>query len=658
MPPPAPPPPSPEFPAPAAPGLPPPPLPALPPFLASVIHDLGDDVVDPTLGAGFDGLVERPVRLHAAPSANWSTVTLVKAEGPMRHTRAPRPAFYDEAALGVTAVRIPRDSLPDAPAGTDLLSRLRMVHRRLVPGFAQRPVDATWQRLDGRTAVLDRLANTDGGRICGFSLAAPVDDGGLLAVGWCPPDRSEALQKVALPLAGLLRTDGDSLSWARLPLWSVREQLQISTSSVVATVELEPLVPGHTLVEWSETMYRRAPFLRDMKPLGDRPVTVPGVDEAWMRRFDWQPSGRGRTLTTVVVGTTAGEGFSFVVEVPFAGEHVLLDPDEILAMVSVRPPAPPRPLPAPPPLDLPPPPPPRPVTTVPPPWQDPYGSGSSSWPSSLPSSVPPLPSAPQRAIGPRDRYLDAAVDRLLVAAVDASDGARITGPQQQPAWASEKAAVEAALQAILGRAWGPPLPWHGRPDVEALVWARVERWRGSAELLLGSSIWGRAADLPTQLWLTASRVSDLAVESRQDRTIEHGGLAEAMQRVRRVLEEPDAAWDDSLFTVQAGRTPRYRFRAFFDPGSGHLLWAASTDAHARWDYPVDHYDLPVPLRVAHWVQSLLDRHDAHNPHLSRDRRPFTLPEWQAFTAEYAACVDELRRALGPAYVVDDEARLR
>src|SRR5215208_2392613 len=199
----------PEFPAPAAPGLPPPPLPSLPPFFGSVITDLGDDVVDPALSEGFDGLVERPARLHALPSDEWSTVILLKAEGPMRHTRSPRPAFWDEAALGVTVVRIPADSLPDAPAGTDLLSRLRMVHRKLVPSFAHRPVDATWQRLDGRTAVLDRLANTDGGRVCGFSLAAAMDDGGLLAVGWCPPDRSEALQKVALPLAGLVRTDGD-----------------------------------------------------------------------------------------------------------------------------------------------------------------------------------------------------------------------------------------------------------------------------------------------------------------------------------------------------------------------------------------------------------------------------------------------------------------
>ena len=699
MPPPGPPPPPPEFPAAAAPGLPPPPLPPLPPFFASRITDLGDDVVDPALEKRFDGLVERPVRLSADPSPDWSTVTLVRAEGPMRHTRGPRFAFWDEGALGVTVARIPGPSLPDAPPGTDLLSRLRMVHRKLIPGFAQRPVDATWQRLDGRTAVLDRLSDVDGGRICGFSFASAVDDGGLIAVGWSPPDRTETLQAVALPLAGLVRVDGAGLSWAKLPLWSCREELQISTESVLATVTLEALRPDQTLADWTSIVYGRAPFLRGMKTLGDRPVSVRGVDEAWMSRFDWQPSARGRTLTTVVTGLSAGEGFSFVVEVPFEGEHLLLDPDAILALVEVRPPAPPRPMPAPPALDLPVPPrPPAPApappwrpqaelpTSIPwppappPPSRDPMEVGSwsvptyvpSSWEVSappsppvppfppsvpaLPTSVPPLPPSVPLPVAPRDRYLDAAVDRLLVAAVDAVDGARIPGPQQQQGWGADKGAVEAALLAILGRAFGPPLPWHGRSDIVALVSERVALWRGGAESALVATSPGTSADLTTELWLTASLVARVATQSR-DGDIDNGGLAEALQRVRRWLPEPDAAWDDALFTVQAGRTPRYRFRTFFDPGSGTLLWSANPETNARWDYPADHYDLPIPLPLAHWVQGLIDRHDAHNPDLARDRRPFTPPEWQAFAAEYAACIAELRRTLGPAYVIDDQSRI-
>jgi hypothetical protein len=127
--------------------------------------------------------------------------------------------------------------------------------------------------------------------------------------------------------------------------------------------------------------------------------------------------------------------------------------------------------------------------------------------------------------------------------------------------------------------------------------------------------------------------------------------------VRRWLLEPDAAWDDALFTVQPGRAPRYLFRAFFDPGSSRLLWSANPETNGRWDYPADHYDLPIPFPLAHWVQRLIDRHDAHNPDLARDRRPFTPPEWQAFAGEYLACIAELRRTLGPAYAIDDQSRI-
>ena len=58
------------------------------------------------------------------------------------------------------------------------------------------------------------------------------------------------------------------------------------------------------------------------------------------------------------------------------------------------------------------------------------------------------------------------------------------------------------------------------------------------------------------------------------------------------------------------------------------------------------------------MQRLIDRHDTHNPDLSPDHRPFTPAEWLAFGVEYGACIAELRRALGPAYVVDDEAGAR
>jgi hypothetical protein len=629
MPPPGPPPQPPPFPAPSAPGVPPSALPELPLTFSEPITDLGPDAVDPALGNGFAGLVDRPTRLRAASSPEWSTATIVRADGPMRHSTRQPVAFFDERPLALTVARIPAASLPDAPPGIDVLSRLRMVHRRLIPGYVQRPVDATWQQLGGQPAVLDRLCQPAGGRICGFSLASAVDDGGLVATGWSPPDRTETLQRVAIPLASLARPDGSGLAWASLPLWSTREELQISTSSVLAVASLEPLRPGQTLTEWTEVVYRRAPFLRGMQRLGDRPVTVRGVDEAWLSRFDWQPAGRGRSLTTVVTGVSGGEGFSFSVEVPFEGEHLLLDPDAILAMIEVLPPSVPRALPPPPQMRLPAAPPVPPPAPPPPP---------------VPRSVP-VPPVPVWPVGPRDRYLDAAVDRLVVAAIDIADG---------PPSDVDRYAVGAALDAILGRSGGPPLPWHGRPDVLPLVLARLHRWRDGAELIARVTPFGRTTVPLDEVWAVASIV---ASEAAAARTTPTGGLAAVLQQVRQFLEEPDAAWDDALFTVQAGRPPRYRFRAFLDPGSGHLLWSGNPDTQARWDYPVDHFDLPVPLNLARWIQHLLDSHDARNPDLARDRQPFAPAEWQAFAAGYAACIAELRRTLGPAYVVDDESRI-
>ncbi len=319
------------------------------------IHDLWGPIVDPALEAGATAMLGRPARLCADRSSAWSVVSLLHTRAPMRHTPPPGIAFVDEAPLTVTAVRIPADSLPDAPAGTDLLSRLRMVHRRLLPRFAQRPVDACWHQLAERPAVLDRLTQSSGGPVTGFSLAAAVGGtGGLVVVGSAPPDRVETLHRVALPLAGSARADGESLVWATLPGWHDREELQISTPSVLAQVTLEPLAPGTDLAGWTDVVFGRAPFLRDRRALGNRPVSVRGVEEATLHSFDWQPSGRGRVLTTVVTGTAGGSGFSVVVDVPFDGAHLFLDPDEVLALVDVRPVPPVTPLPAAPVISAPP----------------------------------------------------------------------------------------------------------------------------------------------------------------------------------------------------------------------------------------------------------------------------------------------------------------
>ena len=683
LPPPAGPPPGTDFPAPAAPGRPPPPLPRGD-FFGSPPSDFWGPLVDPALDAGLAGLADRTTRLRADIASGWSTVTLLRASAPWRQTPGPDRAFPDEGALTLTAARIPAASLPDAPADTDLLSRLRMVHRKLLP-TPNRPVDASWQQLGGRPAVLDRMSDAGGGQMCAFSLASVLGtDDGLVVVGWSPSSRSETLERVGLPLATLVRADGDGLVWAQLPGWTYREELQITTSSVLAQIGLEPLPRNTDLHGWTDVVFSRAPFLRDRRALGDRPVSVRGVDDAWLHTFDWQPAGRGRVLTTVVTGITGDDGFSLVVDVPFEGTELFLDPDAVLALVDVRPRRPPRPFAAPNALTLPPWPSavPRPTAVPLPPAAPPtleMGGPPTAPPfpatvepsarSTVEYVLPPVPPArPKPKLpgrphprGPRDRYLDAAIDRVMVAAIDIAD-ADPDGPTVPPPLVPGQpttvvdvhvAAVRTVLDAILMRGWGPPLPWHGRMDVEALAMARVGRWGRIANLLVAATRPSAGSVLDDEVWVTARLVAIAAAEARAEAVDERSGLAGVLDRVRRGLEDPDGAWDDTVATVRVARPVRYRLKTGFDGGSGHLLWAANDAARERWDYPVDHFDLPLPMSLARHVQSLVDRYDLDHPDVGRETRPLNPTEFAEFREDYLMTLDELRAALGPAYVVEE-----
>lgn len=238
--------------------------------------------------------------------------------------------------MRLTAMRIPESSLEPLPVPAPLLSRLRMLHERLLP--VRYPVAAEWYEMGGRRAVLDRFARHTDGRASGFSLAAELSpDLGLVVLGSAPPDRDSALERVGIQVASLARMVDDGLVWTVPSEWWVTEELQLTTETLQAFVRLEPLAPGTGLEEWKEEVFARAPFLRDFRSLGDRAVDVRGVDEARLQRFDWQPSGGSdRLLTTVVTGTTEGLGFSFVFEVPLQMKGPLVDPDAILASVEVR----------------------------------------------------------------------------------------------------------------------------------------------------------------------------------------------------------------------------------------------------------------------------------------------------------------------------------
>ena len=331
--------PQPRFPAAAQPGTPPPPLPESGSrFVDPVYPDPPDGYVDPVLD---DGLANRQgwrSRLQATPIGDWSIAHLLRADAPMRRSRT--GAFVMERGLRITVATLPERSLNPAPPGVPLVSRLRMLHERLLPRDVYCPVSAAWYELGGQPAVLDRLAQTPGGPTAGFCLSTELEhDLGLLAFGFAPSGRRDALVQVGIPLAATARISRGAVHWATPPGWSRAEELQLTTDMLQATVRLEPLGDGWGLQEWTDSLFADAPFLRDMKTVGDREVTVPGIEVARLRRFDWQPAGRGRMLTTLIAGVTGGLGFSFVFEVPFDAEAdvLLADPDAIVAMVSVAP---------------------------------------------------------------------------------------------------------------------------------------------------------------------------------------------------------------------------------------------------------------------------------------------------------------------------------
>jgi hypothetical protein len=238
---------------------------------------------------------------------------------------------------------------------------------------------------------------------------------------------------------------------------------------------------------------------------------------------------------------------------------------------------------------------------------------------------------------PRDRHLDAAVDRLVIAVADVCDEDAM--PASSPP--VDVDVVAGALARMLAGTPGPP--------VELMVRARLEAWADAALAVLGRHR-DRPAALEELLWFVGDLVAGVAAAMRGAYSDHRAGLTWALHEVMRGLPDAGAAW-----SAEAERRPRFRFRALFDVGSGALLWSANDAARERWDYPVDHFDLPVPLDLALRVQALLDRYDLDHPD------GYVLPvdpeEERRFRAAYGATLLALRQVLGPAYEIEDRSGL-
>ncbi|WP_392544430.1 biotin/lipoyl-containing protein [Oryzobacter telluris] len=373
-----------RFPAPALPGADPPPLPPRTTFAPQSSMVAGASPVasepgvrDPALEGLAAALAfgshappdERhrwTARLSCSPPPDWAVVRLLRLEAGLRvrDDGASRALLLEDGACRLVAALLDVRSLPSDGILHRPVPRLRLLHERLLPVPTLTPRSSRWSTLLGVDAVLDELDDAwtglpstfsvacDTGLAAGGATATGTPEGpALLAVvaGVAPSHRAGVLAHAQALAAELRQPEGPMAAspptWVAPPGWHAVEELQLTTETFLARVTLEPLAPGTTLDEWEGEQFARAPFLRDRRELGMREPTVDGLAATRLRRFDWQPSGRGRLLTTVCVGVTDDPsgplGFAFVADVDLTGGDLDVQPDEVLRWLRVlRPTAP------------------------------------------------------------------------------------------------------------------------------------------------------------------------------------------------------------------------------------------------------------------------------------------------------------------------------
>lgn len=76
------------------------------------------------------------------------------------------------------------------------------------------------------------------------------------------------------------------------------------------------------------------PFLRGAVELGARTVALAGFGPVSVERFDWQPSGSERLLTTIASGVSQGHGFWFALHVAMeTGDVFMTDPTPLVTSI-------------------------------------------------------------------------------------------------------------------------------------------------------------------------------------------------------------------------------------------------------------------------------------------------------------------------------------
>jgi len=102
---------------------------------------------------------------------------------------------------------------------------------------------------------------------------------------------------------------------------------------------------------------------------------------------------------------------------------------------------------------------------------------------------------------------------------------------------------------------------------------------------------------------------------------------------------------------------RYKFRYFFDPGSGICLWSANDLSKERFGYPVDINELSLPEHLYLQTAELLARFDTsvdwNDP---AGPSPWSETERSLFNDSAQSLFIALRQQLGSEFEIIDESR--
>lgn len=101
--------------------------------------------------------------------------------------------------------------------------------------------------------------------------------------------------------------------------------------------------------------------------------------------------------------------------------------------------------------------------------------------------------------------------------------------------------------------------------------------------------------------------------------------------------------------------PTYRFRFFFDAGTGACLWAANDAARARFDYPTECRDLPISENLQRYLYYLAAWYDTSiDWNYPPDPSPWTQDEASSFNDAVKQLLPRLRNELGHQFEIVDE----